>query len=241
MNLCVDIGNTQIKMGYYNKQGFLEDVTVLSDWKAINLEENLKEWKIERAIISSVRQEDKELTQYLEERLEDVHILSTALPLPIVVEYATPETLGNDRLAVAVAAAAIFPDRNVLIVDAGTCITYDFVKEGHYLGGSILPGIDMRFRAMHEFTAKLPLVESTNLHSFVGYNTETSLQTGVLYGVLHELEGFAAQYREQFGPIIVMVTGGSLPYFESQLKNKIFAQYNLVLDGLNVILEYQHA
>ncbi|MFK7796975.1 MAG: type III pantothenate kinase [Aureispira sp.] len=242
MNVCLDIGNTQLKIGYYQEQGLLEEVQVVPDWQLANLEQKLKEKNIKRAIISSVQQEDKALLQYLKEQLEQVHVLSTKLSLPIVIDYATPTTLGNDRLAVAVAAAQLYPQQNVLVVDAGTCITYDFVTAaGHYLGGSILPGIDMRFRAMHEFTAKLPQANYTTLSTFVGNSTETSLQTGVLYGVLHELEGFAAQYRQQFGSIIVLVTGGSLPHFESQLKSKIFAQPNLVLDGLNAILQYQHS
>ncbi|MGH1336252.1 MAG: type III pantothenate kinase [Aureispira sp.] len=241
MNLCLDIGNTQLKLGYYKEEGALQELVIVPTWQAANLERRLTDWNIKRAIISSVQAEDEELLAYLKARLEEVYILSTTLPLPIVIDYATPRTLGNDRLAVAVAAAALYPQQAALIVDAGTCITYDFVTaEGRYLGGSILPGVAMRFQAMHEFTAKLPLVERANLTTFIGDSTKTSLQTGVLYGVLHELEGFAAQYRQQFGSIIVLVTGGSLPHFESQLKSKIFAAPNLVLDGLNAILRYQH-
>lgn len=242
MNLCLDIGNSQLKMGYYQEQGELKELLIVPSWQDAILESRLISWGIKRAIISSVKAKDEQLMQVLQKHLgEEVYILSTDLRLPIVIDYATPTSLGNDRLAVAVAAATLYPQQNVLVVDAGTCITYDFVTaEGHYLGGSILPGIDMRFRAMHEFTAQLPQVERTTLTNFIGNTTNTSLQTGVLYGVLHELEGFVAQYRQQFGAIVVLVTGGSLPHFESQLKNKIFAQPYLVLDGLNAILHYQH-
>lgn len=241
MNLCLDIGNTQLKLGYYNKEGELQELLIVPTWQAANLERRLMDWNIKRAIISSVQSKDKALLDYLHARLEEVYVLSTDLSLPITLGYATPKTLGNDRLAVAVAAAVRYPQQAALVVDAGTCITYDFITaEGHYLGGSILPGIEMRFRAMHEFTAKLPQVERAELTTFIGNSTKTSLQTGVLYGVLHELEGFAAQYRQQFGSIVVLVTGGSLPHFESQLKSKIFAAPNLVLDGLNAILRYQH-
>ena len=240
MNLCLDIGNTQLKIGYYNKEGKLQELLKVTHWKAAHLETKIKNWGIKKAIVSSVQVEDEQLMAFLKEQLEEVYVLSTHLKLPITIDYATPTTLGNDRLAVAVAAASLYPQQAALVVDAGTCITYDFVTaEGHYLGGSILPGIDMRFRAMHEFTAKLPLAERAQLSTFIGNTTQTSLQTGVLYGVLHELEGFAAQYHQQFGPIVVLVTGGSLPHFESQLKSKIFALPNLVLDGLNAILEYQ--
>lgn len=240
MNLCLDIGNTQLKVGHYNQKGKLLEVLTVPHWQAAQLETKLKKWAIKKAIVSSVQVQDEELLALLRRELEEVYVLSTHLKLPIIIDYATPTTLGNDRLAVAVAAATLYPQQAVLVVDAGTCITYDFVTaEGHYLGGSILPGIDMRFRAMHEFTAKLPLAERAQLDTFVGNSTETSLQTGVLYGVLHELEGFAAQYTQQFGPIVVLVTGGSLPHFDSQLKSKIFAQPNLVLDGLNAILDYQ--
>lgn len=241
MNLCLDIGNTQIKMGYYKEQGPLQALVVAPAWEELAMEQRLEEWGIQRVIISSVKATDKGLMAFLKEKVDAVYSLSTALKLPIVIDYATPTTLGNDRLAVAVAAASLYPHQNALVVDAGTCITYDFVTAaGHYLGGSILPGIEMRFRAMHEFTAKLPQVNRASLTSFIGNSTKTSLQTGVLYGVLHELEGFAAQYRQEFGPIVVLVTGGSLPHFDSQFKSKIFAQPNLVLDGLNAILHYQY-
>jgi type III pantothenate kinase len=240
MNLCVDIGNSQLKMGGYNQAGELLGVVRSEVWDEQRLVEQLQTWKIRRAIVSSVRGQDQKLVQLLQTALESVYLLSAELALPIVNAYATPTTLGNDRLAVAVAAASLYPHQNALVVDAGTCITYDFVTAaGEYLGGSILPGIEMRFRAMHEFTAKLPLVERAALPSFIGNSTQTSLQTGVLYGVLHELEGFANQYRQEFGPIVILVTGGSLPYFDSQLKSRIFAHPNLVLDGLNAILQYQ--
>ncbi len=146
MNLCLDIGNSQYKMGYYSATGQLQEVVVAAAWEAASLQQGLEKWNVRRAIIASVRQTDRGLTDFLEARLEMVYHLSSQLPLPIVLDYATPNTLGNDRLAVAVAAATLYPKQAALVVDAGTCITYDFVTaEGHYLGGSILPGIDMRF------------------------------------------------------------------------------------------------
>lgn len=239
MNLCIDIGNTKTKLAVFDKEGNLqfflgEEVINNKSIAAI-----LEKFDIQQAIISSVRGDNEELKKYLEQRLKTVIELSYQTKVSIKKDYCTPETLGNDRLAVAVGAAYLYPNENVLIVDAGTCITYDFVtKEGVYKGGSILPGIVMRFRALHHFTAKLPLVEPLILEDFVGKSTATSIQTGIMQGVLHELRGFGEQYQQKYGIIRLVITGGDTSYFESQLKNVIFAQPNLVLIGLNQILVY---
>ena len=239
MNLCIDVGNTQVKLGVYDAQNVLHSFSIHSELSIPLLEKVCSEFAIKHAILSSVRADYQQIIDFLSTQLQTVIQLSAATKMPLKSQYLTPKTLGNDRLAAVVGATVIHPTQGVLVVDAGTCITYDFVTAQHvYMGGSILPGIQMRFRALHQFTAKLPLIEQENLNHFIGTSTKTSIQTGVLYGVLHELKGFKLQYEQQFGNIKVIVTGGDASYFESQLKNEIFAQPKLVLIGLNKILNY---
>lgn len=239
MNLCIDVGNTQVKLGVYDSKDSLLWFSKHPELTIAVLETLFLKFEIKQAILSSVRVEHAVVLEFLEANLETVLQLSSKTNVPLQSQYQTPETLGNDRLAAVAGANALYPKNGVLVIDAGTCITYDFVTaDATYMGGSILPGITMRFQALHELTAKLPLIEPADLDSFIGVSTKTSIQTGVLYGVLHELKGFKLQYEQEFGNIKVIVTGGDASYFESQLKNEIFAQPKLVLIGLNKILNY---
>jgi len=239
MNLCIDVGNTRIKVAAFSQTGELLELAVHDNWPQEALVTMIEKYNCQAGIVSSVRENAQEQANLLQTYLQKVCLLTADLPTPIQNQYKTPKTLGKDRLAAVVGATKLLPQKNVLVVDAGTCITYDFVTAANvYHGGSILPGIDMRFKSMHHFTAKLPLVQRTTLTHFIGNTTQTALQTGVLFGVLHELRGFRQQYEAQFGDIAVIVTGGDASYFESQLKSEIFAQPNLVLIGLNQILNY---
>ena len=239
MNLCIDVGNTQVKLGVYDSKETLLWFSKHPELTIAVLETLFLKFEIKQAILSSVRVEHQVVLEFLENKLNTVLQLSFKTNVPLQSQYQTPETLGNDRLAAVIGANALYPKDGVLVIDAGTCITYDFVTaDATYMGGSILPGINMRFQALHELTAKLPLIKQADLDSFVGTSTETSIQTGILYGVLHELRGFKLQYEQEFGNIKVIVTGGDASYFESQLKNEIFAQPKLVLIGLNKILNY---
>jgi len=239
MNLCIDVGNTQVKIGVYDAKNSLLSFSKHPQLTIAVLETLFLKFEIKQAILSSVRVEHAAVLEFLERNLKTVLQLSSKTNVPIQSQYETPETLGNDRLAAVVGANALYPQEGVLVLDAGTCITYDFITaEATYMGGSILPGIKMRFQALHELTAKLPLIEAAHLDCFIGTSTKTSIQTGVLYGVLYELRGFKLQYEQEFGNIRVIVTGGDASYFESQLKNEIFAQPKLVLIGLNKILNY---
>lgn len=241
MNLCIDIGNTRIKFAIFQKDGQLVNLQWQKDWNTSFLQHIVTDFAIEAAIVSSVRGEQQELVRQLHQLLPIVLVLDHQLPLPIHNQYKTPKTLGKDRLAAVVGALALYPHTNLLVVDAGTCITYDFLdSHKNYWGGSILPGIKMRLDSMAHFTAKLPLLAPVIPKGFVGNTTDTAMQTGVFYGVLHELKGFAKQYSDKYGAIQVVITGGDSTYFESQLKNEIFAQPNLVLIGLNHILHYNH-
>lgn len=239
MNLIIDIGNTRTKVGIFKeslivKRFFDKELTVnrLLDLK--------KEYNISIIIISTVKQT---IPPLIKKTIDEWQIpflqLSHKTPLPLINEYETPETLGRDRIAAVVGASQGYPNQNCLIIDAGTCVTYDFITaDKRYLGGSISPGLTLRYRAMHEFTAALPLLNKQRLDTFVGYNTVTSMHTGVDFGLSFEIQGFIRKYIHEFGQITVIMTGGDAEYLASQMKNKIFVVPDLVLIGLNKILTY---
>jgi len=239
MNLCIDIGNTRTKLAIFSNEGSLKKLLIREKFRLNKLEKILAKYTITHAIISSVRNKNGKLIRLLENKVQFVLVFSPNTPVPITNLYRTPETLGQDRLAVVTAAATLFPKSDILVIDAGTCITYDFIDaEKQYHGGSILPGVDMRFQALEHFTDRLPLVERTNLDSYIGNTTFSSIQTGVQVGLVYEVQGFIAKYRETYPDLRTLVTGGDATYFETQFKNQIFAVPNLVLMGLNQILNY---
>ncbi|NNK40613.1 MAG: type III pantothenate kinase, partial [Winogradskyella sp.] len=159
--------------------------------------------------------------------------------LPFINKYETPKTLGVDRIALVSASVLHFPDQNVLIIDAGTCVTYDFItNDNNYIGGAISPGLSMRYRALNTFTAKLPLLNVQQPKSVVGKTTESSIHSGVVNGIVLEIDGVIDQYKEQFGDLTVILTGGDGKFLSNQLKNSIFANSNFLLQGLNYILQF---
>ena len=166
-------------------------------------------------------------------------VLDNNTKVPIIKKYKTPETLGNDRLAASVGAWSLFPQKNSLVVDAGTAIKYDFVNSnGEYLGGSIAPGVEMKFKALNHFTGKLPLIEKNKGYELTGTSTEDALVSGVMFGSLMEMQGFIDTYSEKYENIQVIMTGGDYPYFADRLKGTIFAEPDLILKGLFEILKY---
>jgi len=164
---------------------------------------------------------------------------STKLQLPIQIQYESADTLGTDRIACAVAANAIYPNQNVLSIQAGTCLVTDFVDESNiYHGGSISPGLQMRFHALHEHTAHLPLLEPHPIPSFTGNSTQNSILSGVIHGLTCEIDGFIDHYRTLHPDTMVVLTVGDAPFLQNYIKNRIFAAPNLVLQGLYKILRY---
>jgi type III pantothenate kinase len=158
-------------------------------------------------------------------------------PLPIKNNYATPKSLGKDRLAAAVGAWSLFPNQNSLSIDVGTAIKFDLINQAsEYIGGSISPGISLRFQSLHNFTAKLPLVQYKNSHPLIGFDTETSILSGVLNGINSEIDGLIELYKVQYPDLKIILSGGDSIYFENNLKSNIFAVSNLVQIGLNEIL-----
>jgi type III pantothenate kinase len=234
MNLVVDYGNSAAKVGIFKNES-LEEKLTFSSLPA--LQKYLEDCPAENFIISSVNVDPKEVLPYVKALRK--FALSPDLPLPVKNKYATPKTLGMDRIASACGAFQLFPNENALSIDAGTCITYEFIdKNGQYLGGGISPGLNMRFKAVNTFTAKLPLITPRENVSLIGDSTETSILSGVVNGLIAEIEGIIGRYQKEFGSVRVILCGGDAPFFENQLKASIFASPDLVLIGLNSILNY---
>lgn len=237
MNLCIDIGNTRTKLGIFEN----EELTKTEIWEALHLE-NLKPFlynhPVRNIILSSVKVVDENMEVWLDEHYFYLQ-LTTQTSLPFKNKYETPQTLGKDRLAAVAGAYYLYPGEHCLVIDAGTCITYDFLHaDGSYLGGNISPGLEMRLQAMHTFTAKLPKVAQQAQKGFIGKSTETAIRFGGQLGTVLEMQGFIDLFREKFSPLNVLLTGGDKDFFANQLKTKIFANQNLVLVGLNQILNY---
>ncbi|MCO5232387.1 MAG: type III pantothenate kinase [Chitinophagales bacterium] len=191
-----------------------------------------------RIIVSSTARLNIEIENYLKSQ-KGFLAVSSELKFPFHNLYFTPQTLGADRYALAAAASMLYPATNCLIIDAGTCITLDFVnQDGEYLGGSIHPGIKMRLLALHNYTGKLPLVEKKWTDKLVGQSTIECIQTGTIAGTIKEIDGFIDDYRKKYSDLVVLLTGGDTDLFFYKLKNEIFANPNLVLIGLQKIAIY---
>ena len=194
---------------------------------------------IQQGIISNVGEEDDKIHDFLNQNLTKLVILDEKTPLPIENYYSSKTTLGKDRIAAAAGGNYLFPGKNVLIIDAGTALTYEFVNsKGQYLGGGISPGLRMRFSSLHENTKRLPLVEPKEKFSFPANTTKSAIVSGVQTGIIYEIDGIINEFIEQFKPLKIVLTGGDSNFFERKLKNSIFVDSNLVLKGLNQILEF---
>ena len=238
MNLIIDIGNTRIKAGLFLenelKHSFVFDSA--TDFFEADI---FRKFLVKQCILASVVNEIEPFIIRLKEKV-NVLVFSGETPTPIKNLYRSAHTLGSDRLAGAVGGNLVFPGKNVLVIDAGTCIKYNFVNaNSEYIGGAISPGLQMRFKAMHTFTSRLPLLEvDENFQTLIGTNSSESILSGAQIGAIAEVDGCIALYKQQFPDINVVITGGDVNFFEKRLKNSIFADQNLILKGLNAILEY---
>jgi type III pantothenate kinase len=235
-NLCIDFGNTNVKLSIYQEglEVYYYKDKSLSQDKVHDLFES---YNIKKTIISSTRELEDEFIQHLKTHSHLI-VLDHNTTIPIENNYETPETLGKDRLAAVIGAYKMFADETCVVIDAGTCITMDVIDNlGVYHGGNISPGIYMRRQAMHDFTDNLPLVDLSYPNSFIGANTSAAMQNGILRGTIYEIETFIDSVSDIFGPVKVVFTGGDIKFFEEHLKFTIFASPNLVLKGLNEILE----
>jgi type III pantothenate kinase len=239
MNLIIDIGNTQTKVAIFDTLGIVH-IVIGSSFNAAQFK-NLKLHYplINRAILSSVSDVDTDLLEVLNKECTFFVEFKSQTPIPIGNKYESKETLGLDRLAAAVGAYTIFPGKDLLVIDAGTAITYDLIDNcANFLGGNISPGLKMRFKALHEFTSKLPEIAPCETWPAYGRNTQEAIQVGVLQGMIFEIDGTIDNYRKEIPEIEIILTGGDSLFFEKKLKNTIFVKFDLTLIGLNRILEF---
>lgn len=239
MNLVIDLGNTVAKLAVFEKDELREKEIGTAEEIQEKISRHLSENPSIRKLIFSNVSKLKMALQIPQKRELQIIELSPATFLPFKNFYATPQTLGNDRKALVAAAAKYYPKRNVLIIDAGTCITYDFKNsKNEYLGGGISPGLKMRFKALNSFTANLPLVDPQEQLKLVGDSTLTSINSGVAFGMIKEVDGFIEEYAAQYHDLLTIITGGDAHFLSVNLKNSIFANSNFLLEGLNYILEF---
>ena len=241
VNLCIDVGNTRTKVGEFNGNELIQ-VHTLDNEDVLKNSMMLDEMSINALILSSVNETVSSALKLHDKDYPCIE-LDYSTPLPIKISYQTPETLGKDRIALAVAGASLFPNKAVLVIDAGTCITYDLVNENReYLGGAISPGVQMRLKSMHFGTDSLPLLQwnadSEDSPSAIGKSTITSMLSGAVNGIKGEMMSFIESSSEYRSELNVIISGGDAEFFEKELKNGIFADPNLVLKGLNEILLY---
>lgn len=238
MNLIIDIGNSTCKLAVFH-QGEMIEVLRCSHHFQTELTMLCDKHPIRQGIISSVISLNDEIHSLIHSCPFPILEFNYKTPIPIKNLYQTPETLGMDRLAAVIAAQHIHPNRQILIIDAGTCITYDIIDElGQYHGGNISPGMEMRLKSLHTFTDKLPKVQANGEIPQYGYSTETAIRAGVIRGIEYEMSGYIRQLQKNYPELLVFLTGGNEFSFETNLKNTIFADGFLVLKGLNRILEH---
>ncbi len=238
MNLVIDVGNTRIKSAIFDKGEIIHSETFSHKNIVENVVESINKFECVNAIISSVSTLNKSQISQIKGKINLI-ILNASTKIPFKNKYDTPKTLGVDRIALASAAVFQYPNKNVLVIDAGTCITYDFInKEGYYFGGAISPGITMRYKSLNHFTENLPLLNPNFENELIGTSTISSIHIGVIKGVISEIDSFIEQYRKKNRDLTIVLTGGDVNFLNNRLKNGIFANPNFLLEGLNTILTY---
>tara|TARA_R110000787_G_scaffold13189_2_gene41692 strand:- start:7989 stop:8723 length:735 start_codon:yes stop_codon:yes gene_type:complete len=238
MNLIIDVGNTLIKLAVFENNSLISKVNSTQKEFENNFQKITEEYTdISDVIISSVGNFSEKEILFIQKKYQTI-ILTYQTKIPFINQYKTPKTLGVDRIALVSSAATQYPKENVLIIDVGSCITYDFLNSNNeYLGGSISPGIDLRYQALHNYTDKLPLLKPKIPKKTLGNTTESSMHVGVIQGVVNEIDGFIAAYKLKHKELTIILTGGGAHYLVDSLKNDIFANSNFLLEGLNYILQ----
>ncbi len=239
MNLTIDIGNTRNKLAVFNKNEIV-DSTTIDDLSVSSLQNFLKKHSnIENGILSTVKVIDPSVISFLKSNLNYYIELDEITKIPIENLYKTQNTLGKDRLAAVIGAYNIFPDMNVLVIDMGTAITFDFINEQkQYLGGTISPGMEMRFKALNHFTNKLPLLQKSEDFNLISDNTVDAIVSGVQNGIIFEIDGYINTLKSKYDDLKIILTGGDAIFFDKKLKNTIFVNLNLNYIGLNRIIEH---
>lgn len=235
MNLAIDFGNTLIKAGLFEGHNLIEN-RVYKTVKQLKSDQDFLN-RAEAVIIGSVVNTHEDVISVLQ-HIKTIIPFTSQTPVPLKNLYKSASTLGSDRLAASVGAFSIYPFRDILVIDAGTCLKYNFTnRNNEYLGGAISPGLQMRFKALQYFTDKLPLVNAkTDYNKLIGNTTEESILSGVINGIIHETDGIINEYKNIYPDLTIVVSGGDTDFFAKRLKNRIFAHPYLILNGLNEIL-----
>jgi type III pantothenate kinase len=235
VHFCLDFGNTRKKLGYFQDEKLINEITLQDDYVS-HLTELLTYYKPQSSILSSVVNHDPLVNELLSAHSTFI-LLDPTTPLPFLNAYGSPKTLGNDRLALVAGLRQFYPNKNSLAISIGTCITYNFLTANHtFRGGAISPGVHLRLKSMHEFTDKLPLVADRGYDEILGFDTETSIRSGAMNGAAAEIDGMINRYRDEYGEINAVLTGGDTRYFARRIKNEIFADQYFTLKGLYAIL-----
>ena len=240
MNLIIDVGNTNVKLAVFDQNEKMIDKHVVKvKYLRSSIKKIAKEYaSIKYVILSSVGKLEKLDLDYIESQFNTL-VLDDKTKLPFKNLYKTTETLGVDRIALVCASVKQYPYNNVLIIDAGTCITYDFITDSNeYLGGAISPGIRVRYQSLNNLTANLPLLNTKMPKHIIGDTTENSIHSGIINGVLNEIDGVISEYKVKYQDLTVILTGGDTKFLSKQLKSSIFANSNFLLEGLNYILDF---
>jgi len=238
--ICLDFGNTRLKTAVFENEQ-LKEVVVLEEDASQHLQNIIDQYQPQNSILSSVINHDIRLEKLLDSKTT-FHKLSNESKLPFTIPVGKPETVGADRLAIAAASVFLFPSKNNLAIGLGSCITYNFINQfNELLGGSISPGMEMRFRSMHHFTAKLPFEQADWNVPLIGYDTQTNLQSGVVLGMAIEIDGIIDLYAKKFSNFNVLLTGGDIGIFQPHLKSEIFADPDLIFKGLYAISQINNA
>jgi type III pantothenate kinase len=234
--LCFDFGNTRKKVAVF-REDEMDKAIVLNDDLVETIQSLIDTYQPRKSVLSSVINHNTAIEELLAAKTK-FHKLSHLTKLSFTTPVGKPATIGADRLALVAAAVHFYPKKNNLVIGMGSCVTYNFINKYHeFLGGAISPGMEMRLKAMNQFTAKLPLVKADSNVPLIGYDTETNLLSGVVLGMAKEIDGFIDAYTEKFGNFNVVLTGGDLVHLASHLKNKIFADPDLIFKGLYAISE----
>lgn len=238
--ICIDWGNTLVKAAIFSKENKIVEAKQMNEAEAVAaITILIATHQPQGGILCSVSRNSAEAEMMLKQQLVHFVRLDDSTRLPIMNAYSSPETLGPDRLAIAVGAQAAYPDKNILAVSLGTCVTYNFVQKSKaFRGGAISPGLRMRLKSMHEYTDKLPEINPDGEVLLLGYDTPTSMRSGAIYGMASEIDGMVAAFAEQYPDFNAVLTGGDAPLFANKLKSKIFADPDLLLKGLNLTLKY---
>jgi len=236
ITICFDFGNTRLKAAVFEDEE-IEDIIVLNDDSNETIQQLIDQYHPRKSILSSVINHNKEIEDLLSQKTK-FHLLNHLTKLSFTTPVGKPETIGADRLALCAAAVHFYPTSHNLVIGLGTCITYNFINKYHeFLGGGISPGLTMRMKSLNQYTAKLPIVKPDSNLPLIGYDTNSNIQSGVILGMVYEIQGFIDEYTRKFDNFNVLLTGGDIVHLAPHLKSKIFADSELIFKGLYAISE----